>query len=97
MKPDAKLYEEDADTVIKREECRILTFEYVGKSLDGLCCDLDEHRDVQKEIATTLIYIVKIIEQMINRLHPIFYFTANSLQRMKRPCLLVIKLSNKLI
>ncbi len=46
MKPDVKLYEEDTDTVIEREECYILVFEYIEKSLDGLRCDLDKHRDV---------------------------------------------------
>ena len=45
-KPDAKLREEDMDTAIEREERRILALEYVGKSLDGLRYDLDEHRDV---------------------------------------------------
>ncbi len=61
-KPDAKLREEDADAAIEREERRILVFEYVGKSLDGLRCDLDKYRDVQKEIAATLVYVVKIMK-----------------------------------
>src|SRR6266699_3155175 len=96
-KPDAKLHEEDADAAIEREERRILALEYIGKSLDGLRRDLDKHRDVQKEIAAALVRIVEIMEQMVSRLHPIFCFAVNSLRRMKRPCLLVIKLSNKLI
>ncbi len=96
-KPDAKLREEDADAAIEREERRILALEYVGKSLDGLRRDLDEHRDVQKEIAATLVRVVEIMEQVVSRLHPIFCFAANSLRRMRRPCLLVMRLSSKLI
>ena len=78
MKPDAKLREEDTDAAIERKERRILALEYVRKSLDKLCRDLDEHRDIQKEIVTTLVRIVEIIEQMVSRLHPIFCFAANS-------------------
>ena len=97
MKLDAKLREEDTDVVIKREKRRILALEYIRKSLDGLRHNLDEYRDVQKEIVATLVYIVEIIEQVVNRLHFIFYFVVNSLQKMKKPCLFVIKFSNKLI
>ncbi len=78
-KLDTKLREEDTDAVIKRKERCILTFEYIEKSLDGFRCDLDEYRDVQKEIVTTLVRVVEIIEQIINRLHLIFYFVVNSL------------------
>jgi len=45
-KPNTKLYEEDTDAVIKREKRYILALEYIGKSFDGLRCDLDEHRDI---------------------------------------------------
>ncbi len=41
-----KLYEEDIDTVIECEERCILVLEYIGKSLDGFCYDLDKYRDV---------------------------------------------------
>jgi len=61
-KPDTKLYEEDIDIIIKRKKRRILAFEYIEKSFDRLCHNLDEYRDVQKEITTTLVYIVEIIE-----------------------------------
>ena len=62
MKLDAKLYKEDIDVVIEREECYILVFEYIKKSFDGLRCDFDEYWDVQKEIVVVLIYIIEIIE-----------------------------------
>jgi len=97
MKPDAKLREEDTDAAIKREERHILALEYVGKSLDGLRYDLDKHRDVQKEIVATLVCIVEIIEQMVNRLYLIFCFTINSFRRMRKLCLFIMKFSNKLI
>ena len=45
-KPDTKLYKKDTDAIIECEERRILVLEYIEKSFDGLCCDLDEHRDV---------------------------------------------------
>src|SRR6266566_1434817 len=97
MKLDAKLREEDINTAIKCEEYCILVLEYIEKSLDGLRCDLDKYRDIQKEIVTTLVRVVKIIKQVVNRLHPIFCFAINSFRRIKKPCLFVIKLSNKLI
>ncbi len=46
MKLDTKLYEKDTDTIIKREKCYILAFEYINKSLDGLRCDFDEYQDI---------------------------------------------------
>ena len=61
-KPDTKLHEKDTDAAIERKERYILVFEYIRKSFNGLCRDLDEHRDVQKEIVTTLVYIVEIIK-----------------------------------
>ena len=61
-KLDTKLYEEDTDAVIKYEEHCILALEYIRKSLDGLRYDLDEYRDVQKEIVAILVYIVEIIK-----------------------------------
>ncbi len=85
------------DTAIKYKERYILIFEYIKKSLDRLRCDFNEYRDIQKEIVITLVYIVEIIEQMVNRLHPIFYFAVNLLRRMKKLYLLIMKLSNKLI
>ncbi len=45
-KPDAKLYEEDINIIIKCKERCILVFEYIKKSLDRLRYDLDEHRDI---------------------------------------------------
>ena len=62
MKPDAKLYKEDTDAVIKHEECYILILKYIEKSFDGFRCNFNEHRDIQKEIVTILIYIIEIIE-----------------------------------
>ncbi len=50
------------DIIIKYKKRYILTFEYIKKSLNRFCYDLDEHRNVQKEIATALVYIVEIIE-----------------------------------
>ena len=97
MKPDAKLYEENTDAVIKCEKHYILAFEYIKKSLDRLCRNFNKYRDIQKEIVVTLVYIIEIIKQMVNRLHPIFYFAINSFRKMKRLCLLIMKLSNKLI
>ena len=62
IKPDAKLYEEDTNAVIKYEKRCILVFEYIKKSLDKFHCNLDEYQDVQKEIVAVLVHIVKIIE-----------------------------------
>ena len=97
IKLDTKLYEEDIDITIKCEERCILAFEYIEKSLDKLRYDFNEYRDVQKEIVTILVCVVEIIEQMINRLYPIFYFVINSFRKIKKLCLFVIKFSNKLI
>ena len=96
-KLDTKLYEKDIDIAIKCEEYYILAFKYIKKSFDRFRCDFDKYRNVQKKIAITLVHIVEIIEQVINCLHLIFYFAINSFQKMKKLCLLVIKLSNKLI
>jgi len=85
------------DIAIKCEERCILALEYIKKSLDGLRYDLDKHRDVQKNIATTLVRIVEIIEQIVNCLYLIFYFVVNSLRRIKKLYLFIIRLSNKLI
>ncbi len=38
-----KLYEEDTDAIIECEKRCILIFEYIRKSLDGFCHDLDKH------------------------------------------------------
>ncbi len=46
MKLDTKLREEDTDATIKHEECYILIFEYIGKSLDKLYYNFDKHRDI---------------------------------------------------
>jgi len=97
MKLNAKLHEEDTDIVIKCKERYILVFEYIRKSFDGLRCNLDKHRDIQKEIVIILVYIVEIIKQIVSRLYFIFCFVINSLRRIKRPCLFIIKLLNKLI
>ncbi len=37
------------DIVIKCEKRCILTFEYIEKSLDGFCYDLDKYRDIPKK------------------------------------------------
>ncbi len=97
MKPDMKLREEDTDAVIKYKKRCILALKYIGKSFDGLRCNFDEYRDVQKKIAITLVRIVKIIEQMVNRLYFIFCFAVNSFRRIKKLCLFIIRFSNKLI
>ncbi len=45
-KPNAKLYKEDTDAVIKCEERYILIFEYIKKSFDRLYYNFDEYRDI---------------------------------------------------
>ncbi len=42
-KLDTKLREKNINTVIECEECCVLVFKYIGKSLDGLRYDFDKH------------------------------------------------------
>ena len=62
IKPNVKLYEKNADIVIKCEKRCIVVFEYIKKSFDGFYYDFDKHRDIQKEIIIALVRVVKIIK-----------------------------------
>ena len=45
-KPDAKLYEEDINIIIKCKERCILVFEYIKKSFDKFRYNFDKHRNI---------------------------------------------------